>query len=105
MQILGIGTLFAQGYGISSLEQALENGLIPSADTNAPPYRVDFDSVPDKSLLKKLRRADKLSKMSVLAAAAAMQDANMDTSVIMFSMWVEAIKHFAEQGSGNVILR
>ena len=36
--------------------------------------------MPDKSLLKKLRRADKLSKMSVLAAAAAMQDANMDAA-------------------------
>ena len=32
-----------------------------------------------------------------------MQQANLDTSVILFSMWTEAIKHFAENGKGNVI--
>ena len=36
-------------------------------------------------------------------SAKQMQEANMDTSVIMFSMWVEAVKHFAENGKGNVI--
>jgi hypothetical protein len=32
-----------------------------------------------------------------------MQQANLDTSMIMFSMWTEAIKNFAEYGKGNVI--
>jgi len=36
-------------------------------------------------------------------AAREMQQANLDTSVIMFSMWTEAIKNFAEYGKGNVI--
>ena len=36
-------------------------------------------------------------------AAKEMQQANMDTSVILFSMWTEAIKHFAENGNGNMI--
>jgi regulator of protease activity HflC (stomatin/prohibitin superfamily) len=36
-------------------------------------------------------------------AAKEMQEANMDTSVILFSMWTESIKHFAENGNGNVI--
>ncbi len=36
-------------------------------------------------------------------AAREMQQANLDTSVIMFSMWTEAIKNFAEYGNGNVI--
>ncbi|WP_126245730.1 SPFH domain-containing protein [Chitinophaga rhizosphaerae] len=36
-------------------------------------------------------------------AAREMQQANMDTSVILFSMWVEGIKNFAENGKGNVI--
>jgi regulator of protease activity HflC (stomatin/prohibitin superfamily) len=36
-------------------------------------------------------------------AAKEMQDANMDTSVILFSMWTESIKHFAENGEGNII--
>ena len=36
-------------------------------------------------------------------AAKEMQQANMDTSVIMFTMWTESIKHFAENSEGNVI--
>jgi len=36
-------------------------------------------------------------------AAREMQQANMDTSVILFSMWTEAIKDFAENSNGNVI--
>ena len=30
-------------------------------------------------------------------------DANLDASYLLFTMWTEAIKHFAEQGKGNVI--
>ncbi len=36
-------------------------------------------------------------------AAAEMKEANLDTNVILFSMWTEAIKNFAEFGKGNVI--
>ncbi len=36
-------------------------------------------------------------------AAQQMQNANLDTSVILFSMWTEAIKNFTEHGKGNVI--
>jgi regulator of protease activity HflC (stomatin/prohibitin superfamily) len=36
-------------------------------------------------------------------AAKEMSDANLDSSFLLFSMWTEAIKHFAEQGKGNVI--
>ncbi|MFM7022935.1 MAG: SPFH domain-containing protein [Flavobacteriales bacterium] len=36
-------------------------------------------------------------------AAREMQQANLDTSVILFSMWTEAIKQFSENGQGNVI--
>ena len=36
-------------------------------------------------------------------AAKEMQSADMDTSVILFTMWTEAIKHFAENGKGNAI--
>lgn len=36
-------------------------------------------------------------------AAHEMQQANLDNSVILFTMWTEAIKHFAENGKGNVI--
>ncbi|MFN8236656.1 MAG: SPFH domain-containing protein [Chitinophagales bacterium] len=36
-------------------------------------------------------------------AAKEMEQANLDTSVILFSMWTESIKNFAEYGKGNVI--
>ena len=36
-------------------------------------------------------------------AAEKMKQANLDTNVILFSMWTEAIKNFAELGKGNII--
>src|SRR5579864_6653677 len=36
-------------------------------------------------------------------AAKMMTDENLDSSLILFSMWTEAIKNFAEVGRGNVI--
>jgi len=37
------------------------------------------------------------------AAAKEMEQAHMDTSVILFTMWTESIKHFSENSEGNVI--
>ncbi len=37
------------------------------------------------------------------AAAKEMETANLDASFILFSMWTDAIKHFAENGKGNTI--
>jgi len=39
----------------------------------------------------------------MVQAAEQMKQANLDTNVILFSMWTEAIKNFAELGRGNVI--
>jgi regulator of protease activity HflC (stomatin/prohibitin superfamily) len=36
-------------------------------------------------------------------AAEQLKQANLDTNVILFSMWTEAIKNFAEAGKGNII--
>ncbi len=36
-------------------------------------------------------------------AAAEMAKANLDVSFILFSMWTESIKHFAEFGKGNIL--
>ena len=48
-----------------------------------------------------------LFRMEVAAgmteAAEQMKQVNLDTNVILFSMWTEAIKNFAEYGKGNVI--
>jgi len=48
-----------------------------------------------------LFREEVAKGMSV--AAKEMKDANMDTSVILFTMWTESIKQFAENSDGNVI--
>src|SRR5476651_1322514 len=48
-----------------------------------------------------LFRQEVAKGMSV--AAKEMQDAHMDTSVILFTMWTESIKQFAENSQGNVI--
>jgi regulator of protease activity HflC (stomatin/prohibitin superfamily) len=37
------------------------------------------------------------------SAAKEMEVSNLDSSFLMFSMWTESIKHFAEEGQGNVI--
>lgn len=86
MNILGIGTVCAAGVGISLFENALRRGWQKPSEvetkrfpgTTYPAYQVDLDAVPDKTLLKKIRRSDKLSKMSVLAAAEAMKDSGID---------------------------
>ncbi len=48
-----------------------------------------------------LFRGEVAKGMSV--AAKEMEDANLDASMILFSMWTESIRHFAENGKGNVI--
>jgi len=48
-----------------------------------------------------LFREEVAKGMSV--AAKEMKQADMDTSVILFTMWTESIKHFAEHSEGNVI--
>ena len=37
------------------------------------------------------------------SSAEELRKANLDTNFILFSMWTEAIKNFAEYGKGNVI--
>src|ERR1700761_1597047 len=48
-----------------------------------------------------LFRQEVAKGMSV--AAVEKEKAHMDTSVILFTMWTESIKHFAENSQGNVI--
>jgi regulator of protease activity HflC (stomatin/prohibitin superfamily) len=39
----------------------------------------------------------------IAEAAREVENAQLDASFILFSMWTDAIKHFAEQGKGNTI--
>lgn len=85
MKIAGIGLITAEGQGIASLERALQRGWkepgraatphIPGG--SYPAYLVDFANLPDRTLLKKIRRSDAVSKMSVLAAADALADSGI----------------------------
>jgi 3-oxoacyl-[acyl-carrier-protein] synthase II len=85
MKIVGIGMICSEGQGIASLEKALQRGWkepgrvatphVPGG--SYPAYLVDFANLPDKTLLKKIRRSDAVSKMSVLAAADALADSGI----------------------------
>jgi 3-oxoacyl-[acyl-carrier-protein] synthase II len=85
MKIAGIGVISARGLGMASFEQALKVGWQKPAESPAhwlaggktPAYLVDFNALPDKTLLKKVRRSDHLSKMTVLAAESALADAGV----------------------------
>lgn len=85
MKIIGIGMICSEGQGIGNFEKALLRGWrepgrvatphIPGG--SYPAYLVDFANLPDKTLLKKIRRSDAVSKMSVLAAADALADSGI----------------------------
>ena len=73
MNLIGMGLLCSRGRGVDAFRQALRDGWQePSSLTfkgrTLPVHQVDLERIEDKTVLKKLRRADKLSKMSVLAA-------------------------------------
>jgi len=76
--VLGIGCIFAGGEGVESLGRALAapyRGPLPREGGKGYAFTVDLAASPDRNLLKKIRRADKLSKMCVVAASGAMADA------------------------------
>ncbi len=82
MKIHGIGLLFAGGRGVDSFRQALSSGWREPAsvmvkDRPIPVYGVNLERIQDKTVLKKLRRSDKLSKMAVLAATDAIADSGL----------------------------
>lgn len=89
MKISGIGMISCRGLGIASFEKALETGWQKPAEAaarwlegkNAPAYLVDLKALPDRSLLKKVRRSDHLSKMALLAAADALADSGYGDTI------------------------
>ena len=73
------------------------------ADGNA----IKISAEAEKEAARLRRQGVALFRMEVAAgmteAAEQMKQANLDTNVILFSMWTGAIKNFAEYGKGNVI--
>jgi 3-oxoacyl-[acyl-carrier-protein] synthase II len=89
MNIAGIGVVGTMGRGVASLEAALNRGwtapglvdIRGSAGDRLPVYAVPPDVLSDKTVLAKARRADRFTRMSVLAAWDALQDSGMAASV------------------------
>ena len=85
MNIAGIGIISTRGRGIDSLDIALRQGWVaPSQiksrnDQNGfyPIYSVEKEFINDINLLKKIRRADRFSKMAVMAARDAVVDSGI----------------------------
>jgi len=85
MNILGIGIVFNRGRGIESLKNALNQGWQKPDETEVSHskgkkslvYQVDLQTISDRTLLKKMRRADKLSRMAVLSASDAIKDSRI----------------------------
>ena len=83
MNLLGIGMISAYGLGIHRFQDALADPEIVRQtlqQEDRPAFRVRLDAIPNKSLLKKIRRAGRLSKMTVLAAQDALVDATFEPS-------------------------
>lgn len=71
MNVLGVGVVFNRGRGIACLENALKEGWIAAPDSV---YEVKPEILSDRLVLKDSRRADKFSKMAILAAYDALED-------------------------------
>ncbi|MCK4389427.1 MAG: beta-ketoacyl synthase chain length factor [Desulfobacterales bacterium] len=85
MNVAGIGVVFTRGRGIDSYEEALRQGWVPpcrvelssAPDISLPVYYVAQETITDKAVLRRIRRADRFSKMAVLAAWDAVQDSGI----------------------------
>ncbi len=80
MHIAGIGILTNRGRGIPSLQQALAEGWrkpTARAGGTLPVYAVPAAALADRPLLGQARRADRFSRMAILAAHDAVQDAGL----------------------------
>ena len=76
MNVSGMGVVTARGRGLAALEGALESGWVAPAGVEVkglpsgrlPVYAVPAEALNDKTVLAKARRADRFTRMSVLAA-------------------------------------
>jgi len=83
MKVLGMGIIFNRGRGGSALRDALRQGWQPPLSEvqekgrSHPVYQVPTDVLQDRAVLKGMRRADRLSKMAVIAASDALADSEL----------------------------
>jgi hypothetical protein len=83
-----MGVVFCRGRGSDALERAAREGWKPPTlvsapydpSGTAPAFPVDLAALGDKSLLSRLRRADRFSQLTALAASDAYRDAGLDAA-------------------------
>jgi len=80
MRISGIGVISSRGRGMAAVERALEQGWKAPEMDPLPIYRVEPEALKDKALFRKIRRADRFTKMAVFAASDAVKDAGLDST-------------------------
>lgn len=89
MNVAGIGIVSACGRGVGALEQALDRGWVPPATVEVrgveplrlPVLAVAPETLTDKTVLVKARRADRFTRMAVLAACDAVEDSGLGTGL------------------------
>jgi len=85
MNVAGIGVVFAGGRGINNYDDALRRGWmspslieLPSTQNKTfPVYRIELETITDKEFFWTVRRADRFSKMAMIAALDALQDSGI----------------------------
>jgi len=76
MNLLGIGTVFGRGRNVNALRAALRDGW--RAPASLPTHTVPEEALADRTVLGgALRRADRFSRLAVLAATDALADAHV----------------------------
>ena len=85
--IEGIGVVSARGRGIEKFEQALKEGWVEpvTSGDGRSAYRVPNDALIDREVLKKTRRADRFTRLTVLAAYDAIYDSGSNLEDIQQS--------------------
>ncbi len=89
MNIAGMGIVCSRGRGVSALETCLEQGWVQPTSVDVrgshagplPVYAVSAETLNDKVVLSKARRADRFTRMSVLAASDALQDSGLGSDL------------------------
>ncbi len=82
--IEGMGVISARGRGLESFEQALKKGWVEPtiSEDGRKAYRIPKDALIDNKILKRTRRADRFSRITVLAACDTINDSGLDIADI-----------------------
>ncbi len=81
MAIQGVGITGAFGTGVDALRTALQTGQVPAENKTAENgYQAPVDKLVDFIPKRALRRIDHFSKMTLLSASLAIQDAKLETA-------------------------